>query len=412
MNAQSPLPAERVPLGRYSFDREASQLYAGTRRVPLPPKACALLAFLVANRGRLVSRDEIMQTLWPSGFVQDGNLTQTIYLLRKALADEPRVRIQNLPRRGYRLQIEMPERRRSPLPFATAAALLLALALIDPGMRNPMPPAAQQAYRLALYHLQRPDELTLSVKYFFQVERIAPRAPQGYAGAAIVDAMYAADANRHAASCASGTAAADASFSKGSSALGHTARALLEFMCNRSANAAEREISRALDQEPQNPVVLNVAARLALWSGDTRQAVADARQAVALQPDSPEAISTLALAEYYDGQFVSAADNLRRALEIVPNSAALQSYLTQSLKAAGLPAGTPREAVAHNGVSDPNARAAEDIARGHYREALAALDRLRSQDPVLAQLDWQSDYRFRALRQRFRAMDSRYVTFR
>src|SRR5581483_484220 len=190
MNAQSRLPRERVALGRYSFDLEASQLHAGTRRVPLPPKACALLAFLVANRERLVSREEIMQTLWPSGFVQDGNLTQTIYLLRKALADEPRVRIQNMPRRGYRLHVEMPERRRSPLPLAVAAALLLALLLIDPGMRNSMPPAAQQAYQLALYHLERPDELTLSAKYFLQVERLAPRAPQGYAGVAIIDAMY------------------------------------------------------------------------------------------------------------------------------------------------------------------------------------------------------------------------------
>jgi DNA-binding winged helix-turn-helix (wHTH) protein/TolB-like protein/Tfp pilus assembly protein PilF len=72
--------------------------------VPLAPKAFDILLALVENRGRLVEKDDLMKRVWPTTFVEEGNLTQNISLLRKALGENasgPQF-IETIPRRGYR----------------------------------------------------------------------------------------------------------------------------------------------------------------------------------------------------------------------------------------------------------------------------------------------------------------------
>ncbi|HLB92488.1 MAG TPA: winged helix-turn-helix domain-containing protein, partial [Terriglobales bacterium] len=53
--------------------------------MPLTPKAFDLLLVLVQNAGRIVSKDELMKTVWPDSFVEESNLTQTVFMVRKAL---------------------------------------------------------------------------------------------------------------------------------------------------------------------------------------------------------------------------------------------------------------------------------------------------------------------------------------
>ena len=50
-----------------------------------------------------LEKDELMQRLWPDSFVEEANLTQNIYTLRKALGGDY---IQTIPRRGYRFVAE------------------------------------------------------------------------------------------------------------------------------------------------------------------------------------------------------------------------------------------------------------------------------------------------------------------
>jgi len=71
--------------------------------VPLQPKAAALLLFFIASDGRLLSKDEILETIWGENFVEESNLSQTVFVLRKALG-EPRKTprfILTVPNRGY-----------------------------------------------------------------------------------------------------------------------------------------------------------------------------------------------------------------------------------------------------------------------------------------------------------------------
>lgn len=72
--------------------------------VPLTPKAFDLLLILLESGGRLVEKDDLMKRVWPNTFVEEGNLTQNVSLLRKALGESASGAqfIETVPRRGYR----------------------------------------------------------------------------------------------------------------------------------------------------------------------------------------------------------------------------------------------------------------------------------------------------------------------
>ncbi|HVI71541.1 MAG TPA: winged helix-turn-helix domain-containing protein, partial [Pyrinomonadaceae bacterium] len=72
--------------------------------ISLAPKALEILIVLVLRAGELVEKDELLRAVWPDTFVEESNLSQNIFTLRRALGDE-RVGaryIETVPRRGYR----------------------------------------------------------------------------------------------------------------------------------------------------------------------------------------------------------------------------------------------------------------------------------------------------------------------
>jgi Tol biopolymer transport system component/DNA-binding winged helix-turn-helix (wHTH) protein len=73
--------------------------------VPLTPKALAILLALLQRRGHVVEKAELMGIVWPDTVVEEGNLTQGIYSLRKLLGPpgDGGISIETIPRRGYRL---------------------------------------------------------------------------------------------------------------------------------------------------------------------------------------------------------------------------------------------------------------------------------------------------------------------
>ncbi len=70
----------------------------------MTPKCFDILQVLVEHSGYLVEKEELMKAVWSDAFVEEGNLTQSISLLRKALGDSsdgPHY-IETIPRHGYR----------------------------------------------------------------------------------------------------------------------------------------------------------------------------------------------------------------------------------------------------------------------------------------------------------------------
>src|ERR1700723_230564 len=72
--------------------------------VSLSPKTFELLVFLVANHGRLVSKDQIFEVVWAGSFVEDSNLTVSISALRRALGEKESglQYIETVTKAGYR----------------------------------------------------------------------------------------------------------------------------------------------------------------------------------------------------------------------------------------------------------------------------------------------------------------------
>jgi DNA-binding winged helix-turn-helix (wHTH) protein len=73
-------------------------------RILLPPKAFAVLHYLVAHAGRLVTQEELLEAVWPETYVQPEVLRNHIFDIRRALGDSPQAPrfVETLPRRGYR----------------------------------------------------------------------------------------------------------------------------------------------------------------------------------------------------------------------------------------------------------------------------------------------------------------------
>ncbi|MGH9768228.1 MAG: winged helix-turn-helix domain-containing protein [Blastocatellia bacterium] len=90
--------------GPFRLDAGERLLMRDGRMTPLPPKVFDTLLALVENSGRVMSKDELMQSLWPDTFVEESNLTQNISQLRRALGDgTPDAQyIETIPKRGYR----------------------------------------------------------------------------------------------------------------------------------------------------------------------------------------------------------------------------------------------------------------------------------------------------------------------
>ncbi|MDR3401509.1 MAG: winged helix-turn-helix domain-containing protein [Chthoniobacter sp.] len=87
----------------FEIDEPARELRAGTRVLPLQPRVFDLLVYLAKNRGRVVSKDELLDTIWADVTVADGSLQRAVSLARAALAEAgaPDV-IRTHARRGYR----------------------------------------------------------------------------------------------------------------------------------------------------------------------------------------------------------------------------------------------------------------------------------------------------------------------
>src|SRR5688572_8433987 len=86
--------------GAFRLDAGARVLFRDGDAVPLAPKVVETLVALVERGGELMTKDELMERLWPDTFVEEANLTQNIFMLRKALGEVEY--IETVPRRGYR----------------------------------------------------------------------------------------------------------------------------------------------------------------------------------------------------------------------------------------------------------------------------------------------------------------------
>ncbi|MGH9769956.1 MAG: winged helix-turn-helix domain-containing protein, partial [Blastocatellia bacterium] len=99
--------------GPFRLDPVERLLLRAGEVVPLAPKAFETLLALVERHGRVWEKDELIKRIWPDTFVEEGNLAQHIFTLRRALSDGQNgcQYIETIPRRGYCFVAEVREER-------------------------------------------------------------------------------------------------------------------------------------------------------------------------------------------------------------------------------------------------------------------------------------------------------------
>lgn len=91
---------EEYEFGSYRLNVNECKLWRGTEEIKLRPKLFDLLVIFIEHQGRMLEKEELIQTLWPDANVEDSNLTVSITELRGKLSDG--IYIETVAKRGYR----------------------------------------------------------------------------------------------------------------------------------------------------------------------------------------------------------------------------------------------------------------------------------------------------------------------
>ncbi len=102
---ENPRADELYEFGPFRVDPARETLLKGGVAVPLTPKTFQILLVLVRHGKEIVTKDDLMKTVWPDTFVEEANLSRNIFMLRKALGETAQDHryIVTVPGRGYRL---------------------------------------------------------------------------------------------------------------------------------------------------------------------------------------------------------------------------------------------------------------------------------------------------------------------
>jgi DNA-binding winged helix-turn-helix (wHTH) protein/tetratricopeptide (TPR) repeat protein len=343
--------ADRFRLGPWEVDAAGHRLArpggGGLETVRLEPRVMDLLVALAGRPGEVVSREELLDTVWEGAFVTDEALTTAVYQLRRALGDDARRArfVETVSKGGYRLVAPVeplpgaaPPRPALPgaVPASPAAArpsgpgasgsawrwaaalagslLLAALALarLDPGaepIRDPLggsgaeaaavptiSPAApgaeagaalEEAWRL----LERtgPDAVAAALDRFERAAALDPRDPRARAGLAeaLVRARsYGLREPAEAGERARAAAAAGVALGPELAAT-HRALAYVRLAVDWDFAGAELELARALALDPGSARVHSLLAQIHFVAGRREAALASIARARRLAPDSP-----------------------------------------------------------------------------------------------------------------------------
>ena len=109
LKAVKPSDSHIYEFENFRLDAAHLMLYRDAEEISLPPKQVETLLALIERSGEIVSKDDLMNRLWANAFVEESNLIQNIYILRKILGETAtgKPMIETLRRRGYRFNAEL-----------------------------------------------------------------------------------------------------------------------------------------------------------------------------------------------------------------------------------------------------------------------------------------------------------------
>jgi DNA-binding winged helix-turn-helix (wHTH) protein/tetratricopeptide (TPR) repeat protein len=331
----------RLAFPPFTFDREERVLRRDGRTVPLAPKVAEALGLLLAEPGSLVEKNALRDALWPDGFVEDGNLTQTIYLIRRALDPDGDGRrfVETIPRRGYRfvppVGDEQPPRRsaaaRGAFVLRTAAAAL-AIVVLSGGVsigssssvaQPQLAGDAARAYAVGRYNWNRRTEkgVRIAIANFSRVVALAPNDARGYAalGDAYVttgDWEYTRIAPKEVAFRKAEAYAREALRRDPRSGEAMTTLAWIALDRDRDLDTTERMLRAGIALRPDHAPAYEFLGVARLYRGDAEGARVALRRSTELDPLSPIDLLWYGKALYYGGRYAEARAAFRQVMDL------------------------------------------------------------------------------------------------
>ena len=118
------MDAQQTTFGPFRFDETNECLWRGSQAIPLRPKAFAVLKYLISHKGVLVTKQQLLNDVWPRTYVSEAVLKDCIRQLRHALNDDAKSPqfIETSHRRGYRFIASLTETKTTPGPTDAVVA--------------------------------------------------------------------------------------------------------------------------------------------------------------------------------------------------------------------------------------------------------------------------------------------------
>ncbi len=327
----------------FRLDTVNHRLYsrAGGGPVELYPKAIELLVYLVRNNSRVISKEELLESLWRGAAVEDANLPQTVFVLRKALGEsrsDPRF-VLTYPKRGYRFIAPVRELDRSEIVDVQHRHRV--------ERRGTINDEAYRAYVQGRFFWNKRTSVGLkkAVEHFEQAIENDPGFADAYEGLAesyqLLSEYYSSnvpkkvrgrdrrseiDSQLADAHASLGYAqafydwdwgAADVSFKKALEVDPNNISALQwygEYLCVMGRfEEALAVLDRAAEIRPDSPELMTIKAVLFYLRGDADMLVKQARSIVAADPDHAYGYFYLGFGYELKGQYRKAVDNFVKA---------------------------------------------------------------------------------------------------
>ena len=323
--------------------KERLLLRAG-ESIPLTAKAFDLLVTLVRRGGHLVSKDDLLRTVWPDTVVEEVNLTVNISALRKALGggENGRDMIQTVPAHGYRFIVPVSMR-------DAAGALELRAPVRQPGMLHPdtdslLHPVTgnADAYRAYLqgrhdWNLRSEDSLKRAIESFQRAVYIDPTFAAAYSGLAdchaalgylsyIAPADAFPDASRHATKALE----LDATLAEPHASLG-----LVKLYYEWDWLGADAAFRQAIALNPDYAPTHQWYSIYLMAAGRAAEAFREIQLARQRDPLSVPVNSDLGFHHYYAGQYDEAVKQLTFVLEMNPKFPPAHLWLGRTLQELG-----------------------------------------------------------------------------
>lgn len=346
----------RYRFGDYVFDAQRRVLERHGAAIALSNNATELLALLLREAGKPVSKERIYDTLWGEKIVEEGNLTQTVYVLRRTLSNgrAGSTMIRTIPQVGYAfvepvsVANDSPHRT-TPARYAAVAALafiallsyVVYLRLNSAASANAealLPTPALKAYELGRQAWNKPtrESAFRAREQFLRVVRLAPKSPLGYAGlsdAYLLLTDSTPKSRREPYFMLARTYAQRAIALDAGSSEAHASNAQITYWSMQPGAQQEFELAIALN--PRNALAHRWFGEYWLMQGRFGDAADELARSNAIQPFVPQDLFWLGVSYYYAHHYTAAAHAFRDAIAAGGDDPQIGLYLALSYEASG-----------------------------------------------------------------------------